>query len=105
MSSAVILDTAERLFDQGARVIGDPSGLLRDAGYGAAFCLQLAEIVGVVDPELSTGDSALGFWKAVRMIWPANRQQRCWVHKTERHWRRLNGTNRPRRRQRFDPSA
>jgi putative transposase len=35
-----------------------------------------------IDPELATGDGALGFWKAVRKVWPATKQQRCWVHKT-----------------------
>jgi putative transposase len=36
----------------------------------------------VVDPELVTGDGALGFWKAARQVWPNVHQQRCWVHKT-----------------------
>jgi putative transposase len=36
----------------------------------------------VVDPELATGDGALGFWRALREVWPETRQQRCWVHKT-----------------------
>jgi transposase-like protein len=35
----------------------------------------------VVDPELATGDGALGFWQALREVWPKTRQQRCWVHK------------------------
>ena len=35
-----------------------------------------------IDPKLATGDGALGFWKAVRKIWPKTREQRCWVHKT-----------------------
>ncbi len=35
-----------------------------------------------VDPKLATGDGALGFWKAIRKIWPKTREQRCWVHKT-----------------------
>jgi transposase-like protein len=35
-----------------------------------------------VDPQLAIGDGALGFWKAVRQIWPEVREQRCWVHKT-----------------------
>jgi putative transposase len=35
----------------------------------------------VLDPELATGDGALGFWQAVHEIWPKTRQQRCWVHK------------------------
>ena len=36
----------------------------------------------VIDPELATGDGALGFWQAARKVWPTTRQQRCWVHKT-----------------------
>jgi putative transposase len=36
----------------------------------------------IVDPELATGDGALGFWKAARKVWPRTGQQRCWVHKT-----------------------
>ena len=33
-------------------------------------------------PRLATGDGALGFWKALRQVYPATQQQRCWVHKT-----------------------
>ena len=35
-----------------------------------------------VDPELAIGDGALGFWKALRQVWPKTRAQRCWCHKT-----------------------
>jgi transposase-like protein len=35
-----------------------------------------------IDPALATGDGALGFWKAVRKVWPTTGEQRCWVHKT-----------------------
>src|SRR5262249_30437267 len=35
-----------------------------------------------LDPKLAIGDGALGFWKAVRQVWPEAREQRCWVHKT-----------------------
>jgi putative transposase len=35
-----------------------------------------------VEPKLAIGDGALGFWKAVRQVWPATAEQRCWVHKT-----------------------
>lgn len=35
-----------------------------------------------VDPKLATGDGALGFWKALREIYPATGEQRCTVHKT-----------------------
>lgn len=33
-------------------------------------------------PLLATGDGALGFWKALRKLFPATKGQRCWVHKT-----------------------
>ncbi len=36
----------------------------------------------VVEPKLATGDGALGFWKALRQVYPATAEQRCWVHKT-----------------------
>jgi putative transposase len=35
-----------------------------------------------IEPKLAIGDGALGFWKAVRQLWPEVREQRCWVHKT-----------------------
>ena len=33
-------------------------------------------------PQLALGDGALGFWKALRQVYPGAREQRCWVHKT-----------------------
>jgi putative transposase len=33
-------------------------------------------------PMLATGDGALGFWKALKQVYPGTRIQRCWVHKT-----------------------
>ena len=36
----------------------------------------------VTDPKLAIGDGALGFWKAVKQVWPTTKEQRCWVHKT-----------------------
>ena len=35
-----------------------------------------------IPPRLAVGDGALGFWAALREIYPETRQQRCWVHKT-----------------------
>jgi len=35
-----------------------------------------------IEPKLAIGDGALGFWKAVRQVWSASAEQRCWVHKT-----------------------
>jgi len=36
----------------------------------------------IESPRLATGDGALGFWKALRQVYPSTRHQRCWVHKT-----------------------
>jgi transposase-like protein len=36
----------------------------------------------VIDPKLAVGDGALGFWKALKQVYPKTREQRCWVHKT-----------------------
>lgn len=33
-------------------------------------------------PKLAVGDGALGFWKALRQVFPTTMEQRCWVHKT-----------------------
>ena len=35
-----------------------------------------------IGAKLAVGDGALGFWKALRKIYPDTKQQRCWVHKT-----------------------
>ena len=37
---------------------------------------------GMTAPEVVTGDGALGFWGALREVFPTTREQRCWVHKT-----------------------
>ena len=47
------------------------AGLLRD-------CARR----GMRAPVLAVGDGALGFWKALREVFPETREQRCWVHKT-----------------------
>jgi transposase-like protein len=36
---------------------------------------------GMRAPVLAVGDGALGFWGALREVFPATRGQRCWVHK------------------------
>ena len=37
---------------------------------------------GMTAPELATGDGALGFWAALREVFPTTREQRCWLHRT-----------------------
>ncbi|MFQ6328360.1 IS256 family transposase [Nocardia sp. CWNU-33] len=36
---------------------------------------------GMTAPVLAVGDGALGFWKALREVFPDTREQRCWFHK------------------------
>ncbi|MEV0701923.1 IS256 family transposase [Saccharopolyspora sp. NPDC050389] len=36
---------------------------------------------GMVAPALAVGDGALGFWGALREVFPVTREQRCWFHK------------------------
>src|SRR5271156_1508709 len=37
---------------------------------------------GMNEPKLMTGDGALGAWAALRNVFPATTEQRCWVPKT-----------------------
>ena len=36
---------------------------------------------GMRAPILAVGDGALGFWKALREVFPQTKEQRCWFHK------------------------
>lgn len=38
---------------------------------------------GMAEPVLAIGDGALGFWAALRDVWPKTKEQRDWVHKTK----------------------
>jgi transposase-like protein len=58
-------------------------GFRESAQSWRELLLRLRDENGLVlDPELATGDGALGFWQALHEVWPKTRQQRCWVHKT-----------------------
>ena len=35
-----------------------------------------------VPPKLAVGDGALGFWAALRKVFPTTGEQRCWMHKS-----------------------
>jgi transposase-like protein len=35
---------------------------------------------GMRAPVLAAGDGALGFWGALREVFPQTREQRCWFH-------------------------
>jgi putative transposase len=40
-------------------------------------------------PKLATADRAMGFWAALREVYPKTREQLCWLHKTARVLNRL----------------
>jgi putative transposase len=54
----------------------------RESGESWANLLRDAARRGMRAPVLAVGDGALGFWKALREVFPETREQRCWVHKT-----------------------
>jgi transposase-like protein len=37
---------------------------------------------GMRAPVIAVGDGALGFWGALRQVFPETKEQRCWVHKS-----------------------
>ena len=53
-------------------------GVDRVVGRPAA---RPANAAGMRAPVLAVGDGALGFWGALREVFPDTRAQRCWVHK------------------------
>jgi transposase-like protein len=53
----------------------------RESAESWADLLRDTKRRGMQAPVLAVGDGALGFWKAVRDVFPATREQRCWFHK------------------------
>ncbi|MGV4988854.1 IS256 family transposase [Streptomyces sp. NRAIS4] len=54
----------------------------RQSGESWADLLRDCACRGMHAPVLAVGDGALGLWKALAEVFPATREQRCWVHKT-----------------------
>lgn len=54
----------------------------RESSESWANLLRNCARRGMRDPRLAVGDGALGFWKALREVFPETKEQRCWVHKT-----------------------
>jgi len=70
----------------GARPNGEKELLAVEDGYresGESWKALLRDLKrrGLAAPALAVGDGALGFWAAVREVWPETREQACWVHK------------------------
>ena len=53
----------------------------RESTESWAGLLRDAKRRGMRDPVLAVGDGALGFWGALREVFPETREQRCWFHK------------------------
>jgi putative transposase len=52
----------------------------RESSQSWADLLRSCRRRGLAAPVLAVGDGALGFWKAVREVFPDTREQRCWFH-------------------------
>jgi putative transposase len=53
----------------------------RESSESWADLLRDCKRRGMGAPVLAVGDGALGFWKALRDVFPETREQRCWWHK------------------------
>jgi putative transposase len=53
----------------------------RESGDDWAELLGDCRRRGMRAPVVMVGDGALGLWRALREVFPATREQRCWVHK------------------------
>ena len=53
----------------------------RESSESWADLLRDCKRRGMAAPVLAIGDGALGFWAALRDVFPATREQRCWFHK------------------------
>jgi len=53
----------------------------RESTESWADLLRSCKRRGMQAPVLAMGDGALGFWAAVREVFPDTREQRCWFHK------------------------
>lgn len=56
----------------------------RESTESWADLLRGARRRGMTAPVLAVGDGALGFWKALRDVFPQTREQRCWFHRSRK---------------------
>jgi transposase-like protein len=54
----------------------------RESAESRADLLRDCARRGMRAPVLAIGDGALGFWNALREVFPETREGRCWFHKT-----------------------
>jgi putative transposase len=63
-------------------LIAITDGYRESADSWRELLLEVKQRGLATSPKVATGDGALGFWAALREIYPQTREQRCWVHKT-----------------------
>src|SRR4029453_5480805 len=56
----------------------------RESAESWADLLRDCKRRGMRAPVLGGGDGALGFWSAVREVFPETREQRCWWHRSRK---------------------
>jgi transposase-like protein len=63
-------------------VIGFTDGYRESTQSWRELLLDLKARGLALAPSLATGDGGMGFWAALREVFPLTAHQRCWVHKT-----------------------
>jgi len=63
-------------------LIAITEGYRESADSWRELLLEVKQRGLTTSPKVATGDGALGFWAALRELYPQTREQRCWVHKT-----------------------
>src|SRR3546814_17111945 len=66
---------------EGRKELVARTGGFRESTESWADLLRSCRRRGMTAPVLAVGDGALGFWKALREVFPDTREQRCWFHK------------------------
>ena len=79
-------DRLAALVITGARPDGTKEVIALEDGYREstdswAAVLRDLKARGLRAPVVAVGDGALGFWAALRDVFPGTREERCWVHK------------------------
>lgn len=63
-------------------LVGVLDGYRESEQSWAELLLSLKQRGLQLAPSIAVGDGGLGFWAALRKVFPETKEQRCWVHKT-----------------------
>lgn len=59
-----------------------PDGYRESEQSWSELLLSLKQRGLALAPSIAVGDGGMGFWAALRKVFPETKEQRCWVHKT-----------------------